>query len=84
LVPTVGGWLRGSVHGYAKMLLRHLLGELKVVCMGRCIGHLSLHLKVGTRKVLLWLNHAHVNILLMSCGNLLLLLLEDFDLLCNS
>lgn len=42
-----------------------------------------MHLKVGTRKVLLWLNHAHVNILLVGGSDLLLLLLEDLDLLGN-
>jgi hypothetical protein len=57
------------------MLLGHLLRKLEVVRVGRYIGQLSLHLKVCTRKLLLWLNHAHVNILLMSCGDLLLLLL---------
>ena len=51
--------------------------------MWRHIGHLSLHLKVGTGKVLLWLNHAHVDILLVCCSDLLLLLLEDLDLLGN-
>jgi hypothetical protein len=57
------------------MLLGHLLRKLKVIRVGRYIGQLSLHLEVGTGKLLLWLNHAHVNILLMSRGDLLLLLL---------
>ena len=57
------------------MLLRHLLRKLKSVCMGRYVCHLPLQLKIGTRKVLLWLNHAHINILLMGSSNLLLLLL---------
>ena len=65
------------------MLLRHLLRELEVVYLWRHIGHLSLHLKVGTRKVLLRLYHAHVNILLVCCSDLLLLLLKDLDLLGN-
>jgi hypothetical protein len=57
------------------MLLWHLLGKLKAIRMGRYIGHLPLHLEVGPGKVLLGLYHPHVNILLMGCGNLLLLLL---------
>jgi hypothetical protein len=66
------------------MLLGHLLRKLEVVVVWRYVGHLSLHLEVGTRKVLLRLNHAHVNILLVSCSNLLLLLLKNFDLLGDS
>jgi len=49
--------------------------------LGRDIGHLALHLEVA--ELLLRLDHAHVNILLVRCGNLLLLLLEDLDLLCD-
>lgn len=77
-----GGLGRG-VHWHGKVLLRHLLRELEVVCVRRYVGHLSLHLEVGTGKVLLWLNHAHVNILLVRGSDLLLLLLEDLDLLGN-
>jgi hypothetical protein len=57
------------------MLLRcHLLGKLEVVRMWGNVGHLSLHRKIG-RELLLWLYHAHANILLVGCGNVLLLLL---------
>lgn len=68
-----------SVHGDGKVLLAHGLGELEVV--GSDIGHLALHLEVA--EMLLRLDHAHVDILLVCCGDLLLLLLKDLDLLCN-
>jgi hypothetical protein len=61
--------------------LLHLLGELVVVDLGRDIGNLALHLEVA--ELLLRLDHAHVNILLVRRGDLLLLLLEDLDLLCD-
>jgi hypothetical protein len=61
--------------------LLHLLGELVVVDLGRDIGDLALHLEVA--ELLLRLDHAHVNILLVRRGDLLLLLLEDLDLLCD-
>ena len=83
LISAVRGRLRGGVHWHSKMLLRHLLGELEAICVRRYIGHLALHLEIGTGKVLLGLNHPHVNVLLMSGSDLLLLLLENFDLLCN-
>lgn len=67
--------MRRSVHRNSEMLLRHLLRKLEIIRMGRYVGHLPLQLKIGTWKVLLWLNHAHVNILLMGSSNLLLLLL---------
>jgi hypothetical protein len=83
LIAAVGGGLARSIHGNSEvlLLLGHLLGELVVVDLGRDIGHLTLHLEVA--KLLLWLNHAHVHILLVCGGDLLLLLLEDFNLLCN-
>ena len=86
LVTAVGGvGLSWCTHGDCEMLLLlhllHLLGELVVVDLGRDIGHLALHLEVA--ELLLRLDHAHVDILLVRRGNLLLLLLEDFDLLCN-
>jgi hypothetical protein len=56
------------------MLLRHLLGELEVVGMWGDVGHLAWHLKIGG-ELLLWLYHAHVNKLLVSSSNLMLLLL---------
>ena len=76
----MGGRLRGGIHRHSEMLLRHLLGELELVCVGRHIRHLSLHLKISG-KVLLGLDHAHVDILLVCCSNLLLLLLKYFNLL---
>ena len=48
-------------------------------------GYLALHLllrwEASSRKLLLLRYHAHVHILLMHASNLLLLLLELFDLL---
>jgi len=80
LIAAVRRGLCRGVHGYGEVwLLAHLLGKLEVV--GCNIWDLSLHLKIA--KVLLWLDHAHVDILLMRCSNLLLLLLEHFDLLRN-
>ena len=86
LVAAVGGvGLGRCAHGDSEMLLLlhwlHLLGELVVVDLGRDIGHLAWHLEVA--ELLLRLDHAHVDILLVRRGNLLLLLLEDLDLLCN-
>jgi hypothetical protein len=56
------------------LLLRHLLWELELVAVGRHVRHLTLHLLKILHLLLLWY-HAHVDILLMGCGNLLLLLL---------
>jgi len=80
----VGGGRCRRVHLDAEVLLLgylHLLGELVVVDLGRDIGNLAWHLEVA--ELLLRLDHAHVDILLVCGSNLLLLLLEDFDLLCN-
>ena len=74
MVAAMGGRLRRSIHRYGEVLLGHLLGKLKLVCVGRHIGHLSLHLEV-TGEVLLRLDHAHANILLVGYSDLLLLLL---------
>jgi hypothetical protein len=71
LVATVRGRLGRSVHGDGEVGLGHWLGELEVV--GSNIGHLALHLEVA--QMLLRLDHAHVNILLVCSGDLLLLLL---------
>lgn len=85
LVAAVGARLGWCAHGDSEVLLLlhllHLLGELVVVDLGRDIGHLALHLEVA--ELLLRLDHTHVNILLVRGGNLLLLLLEDLDLLCD-
>jgi len=63
------------------LLLLLLLRELECVVVGK----LALHLGKGlVGELLLGLNHAQVDILLMSCGNLLLLLLKKFNLLSES
>ena len=80
LVATVGGGLGRDVHRRGEVLLAHGLGELEVV--GSDTGHLALHLEVA--ELLLRLDHAHIDVLLVGCSNLLLLLLEDLNLLCNS
>jgi hypothetical protein len=72
LVTTVRRRLGRSVHGDGQVRLGHCLGELEVVA-GCDIGHLALHLEVA--QMLLGLDHAHVNILLVCGGDLLLLLL---------
>lgn len=80
LIAAVRRGLRRGVHGHIHMLLRHLLRELICICVRGDIGHLPLHLEVAG-KVLLRLDHAHVDILLVRRSNLLLLLLQNFDLL---
>lgn len=58
-----------------------LLGELESIV----VGHLALHLGEGlVGELLLGLDHAQVNVLLVRCSNLLLLLLKEFDLLGES
>lgn len=84
MVSAVGGGLPRRVHLDTEVLLLrhlHLLGELVVVDLGRDIWNLAWHLEVA--ELLLRLDHAQVDILLVCCGNLLLLLLEDFNLLCD-
>ena len=71
LVATVRTRLSRSVHRDGEMRLSHLLWELEVV--GCSIRHLALHLEVA--EMLLRLNHAHVDILLVCGSDLLLLLL---------
>ena len=81
----MGCGLGRRVHGHAHIALLHL-GKLEVL-VGRYIGHvvLALHRRVARHPCLQWLlDHAHVDILLMSCSDLLLLLLEEFDLLLQS
>lgn len=51
-----------------------LLGDLEVL-------HLTLKLLILGGKLLLLRDHAHVDILLVGCGNLLLLCLQHFNLL---
>lgn len=70
-------------HWYTHRLLYRLLLELKLVHIWRNVHVLHLALKLlvlGGQLLLLW-DHAHVNILLMSGCDLLLLLLQHFDLL---
>jgi hypothetical protein len=63
------------------LLLLLLLGELECVV----VRDLTLHLSKGlVGELLLGLDHAQVDILLMGCGNLLLLLLKEFNLLGES
>jgi len=63
------------------LLLLLLLGELESIV----VGHLALHLGEGlVGELLLGLDHAQVNVLLVRCSNLLLLLLKEFDLLGES
>jgi hypothetical protein len=78
LVATMRGRLGRSVHWDGEVWLSHLLRELEVA---RCLRHLALHLEVT--QMLLRLDHAHVNILLVCCSDLLLLLLQNLDLLCD-
>lgn len=63
------------------LLLLWLLRELE----GVVVGHLTLHLGKGlVGELLLGLDHAQVDVLLVGCSNLLLLLLKEFDLLGES
>lgn len=63
------------------LLLLLLLRELECVV----VGDLALHLGEGlVGELLLGLNHTQVDILLVGCGDLLLLLLKEFDLLSES
>jgi len=79
LIPAVCGWLCWGVHWYPKLLLLKLLWELEGVRMRRHIRKLALHGKVW--HLLLRRHHAHVDILLVLSGDLLLLLLQQLDLL---
>ncbi len=63
------------------LLLLHLLRELKGVCVRRHVRHLALDRIAACAGHLLRGHHAHVDILLVSGSNLLLLLLEHLDLL---
>ncbi len=74
MVTAMGGRLSRRVHGNTEVLLVHLLRELVIVHLGRQVCHLTgLHLEVA--ELLLWLDHAHVDVLLVRCGDLLFLLL---------
>ena len=56
--------------------------QLELTALAQTLaGVANVHLEVA--ELLLRLDHAHVDILLVRRGNLLLLLLEDLDLLCN-
>lgn len=78
----MGVALHGRVHGDAEVLLS-LLGELEGIRLLHVL-HLALHLELLAGKVLLRRDHAHVDILLMRSGNLLLLLLQGLNLLGDS
>ena len=70
------GW---QCHGHWLEMLWKLETGLRLLCE-RC--HLCLHGVEGAHgKLLLRLNDAHVDVLLMCSGNLLLMLLEDLNLL---
>ena len=64
------------------LLLGQLLRELEVISMGRHVGHLALNW-ILAREMLLRRDDAHVDILLMRVLDLLLLLLQIFDLTCE-
>ena len=74
-------------HGYAKLLLTDLAHlallhlESIVVLVDLKILHLALKLLILGGKLLLLRDHAHVDILLVGCGDLLLLCLQHLDLL---
>jgi hypothetical protein len=74
-------------HGNAKLLLSDLAHlallhlESIVVLVDLKILHLTLQLLILCRKLLLLRDHAHVDILLVGCGDLLLLCLQHLDLL---
>lgn len=57
------------------MLLVHLLWKLKLVAMRRDVLHLLLAWHLIARHLLPGLDDAHIHILLVSGGNLLLLML---------
>jgi len=73
------GWLCWSVHWHPKLLLWKLLWELEGIRMRRHVRNLALHGKVW--NLLLRRHHAHVDVLLVLSCDLLLLLLQQFDLL---
>lgn len=63
------------------LLLLWLLRKLECVV----VGHLTLHLGKGlVGELLLGLDHAQVDVLLVGRSDLLLLLLKEFNLLCES
>ena len=74
-------------HGDAKLLLTDLAHltllhlESIVVLVDLEILHLALKLLILGGKLLLLGDHAHVDILLVGCGDLLLLCLQHLDLL---
>jgi hypothetical protein len=75
-------------HGNTKLLLLTDLAHLTllhllegVVLVDLQVLHLALQLLILGRKLLLLRDHAHVDILLVSCGDLLLLCLQHLDLL---
>lgn len=73
------GWLRWCVHRHSKLLLLKLLWELEGIRMRGHVRKLALHCKVW--NLLLRRHHAHVDVLLVLSGDMLLLLLQQLDLL---
>lgn len=81
----MSAWLCDTAgHGDAKVLLSHLtlLWKLEGTGLGDIeVLHLALQLLELIRQLLLLGDHAHVDILLVRGGDLLLLLLQHLDLL---
>lgn len=82
LVATVRVLVR-CVHGNSKLLLL-LLRKLESVDLRRDTTHGAAWREGVDLTQLLWLQETHVHVLLVCCGNLLLLLLEQLNLLLNS
>lgn len=81
LVATVRMLVRG-VHCCSKLLLLSALRELeRIHLLWGDTAHGGTGLKRGHLAQLLGLQQPHANVLLVCCGNLLLLLLEQLDLL---
>lgn len=82
MVATVAcRWAHGTRQLQMLLLLLWLLRELE----GVVAGNLTLHLGEGLiGELLLGLDHAQVDVLLVGCSDLLLLLLKEFNLLGES
>ena len=87
MIPAVTGGLAHASHGDIEVLLAHLLlRELERLWIGRNVEilHLTLQLLKLVWQLLLLRYHAHVDILLVGGGDLLLLLLQHLYLLGES
>lgn len=78
LITSVSASLRGHAHTHW-LLCKLLLGRGETILLWR--GKVTLYLVVCLWQLLLRLNHAKVDILLVLGSDLLLLLLKKFDLL---